>query len=328
MEKLVSVIILNYNSNTYTLECLESLKNQLYKNFEILLVDNGSKLDAFLNLKEELKKYGKFLNVKLIRSEFNLYFGAGNNKAIRLAKGEYICLLNNDTEVMPNFIKELVSFLEKNPQAGLVSPKIKLFSRQEYIWTTGGQVNFRTSGVVVNRGFFEYDPDDKNYNNVEIIDFAPGTAVFVRSKYLEEIGLMDEIFFMYWEDPDWNFRAKKKGYESYYVPRTIVYHKIPINKEISNKRALFNDHFFKRNKQIIVWKYATLTDLIIFYVKFYYQITREFYQKLKKKAVSIIYLNFLSLWQGFRIGLRRRTNRTCRKYLIKDFRFIQKLQSF
>ena len=328
MEKLVSVIIVNYNSNTYTIECLNSLKNQTYKNFEILLVDNGSKYGNFMDLKNELKNFENNLKIVLIRSEINLYFGAGNNKAIRLARGEYICLLNNDTEVLSNFIEEMVGFLEENPNVGLISPKIKLFHDKEYLWTTGGQVNFRTSGVVVNRGYLEYDPDDNNYNKIEPIDFAPGTAVFVKHKYLEKFGLMDEIYFMYWEDPDWNFRAKRLGYESYYVPRTIVYHKIPIGKEISIKRAIFNDFFFKRNKQILVWKYATIKELMIFYVRFCFHIIRELYQKLKKRAIGIIYLNLISMWQGFRIGIRRRTNRSCKKYLIKDFRYIQKLQNF
>ena len=87
----------------------------------------------------------------------NLYFGAGNNKAIKEAKGEYICLLNFDTEVKSDFIKNMVDFLVRNPQAGLISPKIKLFDDKNYIWNAGGEVNFRSIAVVTNRGYREYD---------------------------------------------------------------------------------------------------------------------------------------------------------------------------
>ena len=96
MQKLVSIIIINYNSNVDTIECLKSLRNQTYKDFEILLVDNGSKNDIFLNLIEGLKQFDHELTINLIRNENNLYFGAGNNKAIKMARGEYICLLNKD----------------------------------------------------------------------------------------------------------------------------------------------------------------------------------------------------------------------------------------
>lgn len=326
MEKLVSIIIVNYNNYKDTIDCLDSLRNQTYKKFEVLVVDNGSKYNLFLKLKKGLEQFQKKLNIRLIRSDVNLYFGAGNNKAIKVSKGDYVCLLNADTEVMPNFIESIVDFLEKNPEIGMVSPKIKLFSNKNYIWTTGGQVNFKTSAVVTNRGYLEFDPNNLKYNNIEPIDFSPGTTLFIRRKCLDEIGLIDEIYFMYWEDPDWNFRAQQLGYKSYYVPRTIVYHKIPIYRDYNSKRQVFNDFFFKRNKQIFVWKFASLKDLIIFYVKFYTEIFFEFIRKVKKKQIKILPLYITSLWKGFKIGIKRRTNRSCRKELVKDFYYVKKFQ--
>lgn len=328
MEKLVSLILINYNDYKYTIECLESLSNQIFKNFEVLLVDNGSKLELFLGLKGELDRFRNKLNINLIRIKNNLYFGAGNNKAIKMAKGEYICLLNNDTEVMPDFIEKMVDFLEKNPQVGMIAPKIKLFPRKELIWTTGGQVNFKSGEVVTNRGYLKLDPNNKMYNKIEPIDFAPGTALFVRKSYLEKIGLIDEIYFMYWEDPDWNFRAKKIGYESYYVPTTIVYHKIPILRSIHDKRQIFNNFFFKRNKQIFVWKFAPLKNLAIFYFKFIYGLSVEFIKYIFRKEFALLYTNLVALWKGFRIGLKRRTHHSCKKNLIKDYYYVQKLQNF
>ncbi len=327
MVKLVSVILINYNDYKYTIECLESLTHQDYKNFEILLLDNGSKYNLFLELKEEIDQFKNIIKIQLIRSERNLYFGAGNNKAIKMAKGDYICLLNNDTEVLPDFIKKMVDFLEENPQVGMIAPKIKLFPRKELIWTTGGQVNFKTGEVVTNRGYLKSDPENKFYNKIEPIDFAPGTALFVRKEYLKKIGLIDEIYFMYWEDPDWNYRAKKLGYESYYVPTTIVYHKIPILRSLYDKRQIFNDFFFKRNKQIFVWKFASLKQIAKFYSVFFYVLYFDFIKRLKRKEFYILYVTMVALWKGFKIGLKRRTHRSCRTNLIKDYFFVQKLQS-
>jgi GT2 family glycosyltransferase len=327
MEKLVSIIIINYNNYNYTIECLESLKHQTYKNFEVLLLDNGSRTDLFQGLKEALVQFNDSLKINLIRSERNLYFGAGNNKAIKLAKGDFICLLNNDTEVMPNFIEEMVDYLEKNPKAGMIAPKIKLFPKKKLIWTTGGEVNFNIGDVVTNRGYLQSDPNDKMYNEIEPIDFAPGTALFVRKKYLEQVGLIDEIYFMYWEDPDWNFRAKKLGYESYYVPTTIVYHKIPILRSAYDNRQIFNDFFFKRNKQIFVWKFASLREIVKFYYLLFHVLYFDSIRNLKRKEFFILYLTLVALWQGFRNGLRRRTNRSCKKQIVKDYKFARKLQN-
>ena len=202
----------------------------------------------------------------VLYSKINLYFGAGNNKAIKRAKGDYICLLNSDTVVIPNFIEEMVNFLEEHPKAAMISPKIKLFSDKNYIWTTGGKINFRTGEVVFNRGYMEYDPFNKRYSKIEQIGFAPGTALFMKKEVITEAGLMDEIFFMYHEDPDWNIQAQKKGYKSFYVPTTIVYHNIP--RIVNQERMIFNHHFFTRNSQILVWKHAKITDIMVFYFIF------------------------------------------------------------
>ena len=229
---------------------------------------------------------------------------------------------------MPDLIEKMVDFLENNPLAGMISPKIKIFKNKDFIWNAGGLIDFRTQWIVHNRGYMEYDPDNHLYSEIEPIDYAPGTALFVRKKYLEDIGLMDEIFFMYWEDPEWNFRAKQKGYESYYVPTSIVYHKVAIDRERMSKRQIFNDFFFRRNKQILVWKHGSISDLIIFYVKFYVESIFQLIRKLMKKEFNLIRLHLISTWQGFKIGLKRRTNRSCKKILVKNYHFVKKLQKF
>ncbi|MFX0001781.1 MAG: glycosyltransferase family 2 protein [Candidatus Hermodarchaeota archaeon] len=326
MDKLVSVIILNYNNYMYTIDCLKSLTQQTYKSFEVILVDNGSNYNLFLELKQQLNQFNDVLDLRLVRNKVNLYFVSGSNKAIRLAKGEYICLLNYDVIASPDFFEKMVEFLDSHPEAGMISPKIKIFNDKKILWNTGAYLNFRSAIVIGNRGYLEYDPKDQKYNDIETIGFAPGTAVFVRQKVIDEIGLMDEIFFMYHEDPDWNLRAQIKGYKSYYVPTTTVYHNVP--RIINEKRMLFNHHFFTRNSQILVWKHAKFIDILIFYYIFgILNLGIIFLNIVTKKFRSII-IRLNSIKQGFRIGLKRRTNRPCKKNIVSDYKFIKKIQTF
>ena len=322
MKRLVSIIILNYNNHQYTMDCLRTLTNQTYKNFEVILVDNGSEYNSFLKLKKELEYYKKLIEIILIRLSVNLFFAGGNNKAIKIANGEYICLLNNDTVVEPNFIENMVNFLETNSNVGMISPKIKCYKNKAYLWNAGAEINFRSASISRIRGLWEYDPKDQKYNEISLTDYAVGTALFVKKEVIDKIGLLDEIFFMYFEETEWNFRAKKIGYKNYYVPTTIVYHKVtPI---INKKSLLLKQFFLNRNAQILVWKHAKFLDILIFYFKFSIRNLRIILVVLMNREFFVAYLRLFSLLQGFRIGIKKRSNRSCRKLLIKDYKFIKK----
>jgi GT2 family glycosyltransferase len=323
LEKLASIIILNYNNYHHTIECLKSLTDQTYLNFEVIVVDNGSKDDLYSELKKGIKIFEKQLNIQLIRNEYNLYFSAGNNKAIKVARGDYLCLLNYDTIILPDFIEKMVDFLEKTPDAGMITPKIKVYKDKSILWNAGAYINFRSGIVIGNRGYLEYDPHNQKYAQIEEIGFAPGTAVFFRKEIIEIVGLMDEIFFMYHEDPDWNLRAQKMGYKSYYVPTTIVYHNV--SRVGDKRREFFNYHFFTRNSQIVVWKHAPFFDILIYYAIFSIMNFGLIFLYILGRNFKNAYLQINSMWQGLRIGIRRRTNRSCRKYILKDYYFIKML---
>ncbi len=326
MEKLVSIIILNYNKYNFTIDCLESLTNQTYRNFEVILVDNHSRNELYLEFKKSLSPFYEKLKLKLIRNKKNLFFVSGSNRAIKISQGEYICLLNYDVIVSPDYIKKMVDFLEKKSDAGMITPKIKIFKDKKILWNTGAYLNFRSAIVIGNRGYLEYDPLDLKYNNIETIGFAPGTAVFIKKKVIDEIGLMDEIFFMYHEDPDWNLRAQMKGYKSYYVPTTTVFHNVP--RFIDEKRMIFNHHFFTRNSQILVWKHAKFKDIVLFYYIFCMLNLGIIVLNVFTKKIRSVIIRLNSIWQGFIIGVKRRTNQSCKKQMISDFKFINKIQNF
>ena len=326
MKKSVSIIIINYKKNQDTIDCLKSLKNQSYKNFEILLVDNGSEHDSYLKLKRELIQFNENLEIILIRSKINLYFAGGNNKALKIAQGKYICLLNNDTIVSPDFIEKMVDFLEDNPDAGMISPKIKVYKNKNYIWYAGAHINLKKASVSELRGSYEFDPQNQKYNEVVLTDYAAGTALFLKKEVMDKIGLLDEIFFMYYEETDWNLRTKKKGYKIYYVPTTIIYHKVtPI---IGKKAFLLKQFFLKRNSQILVWKHAKFIDLLIFYLGYSLNNLKIMLIAVMNRRFYHISLLFLSFLQGFRIGVKRRSNRSCRKTVIKDYNSIRWIQRF
>lgn len=322
MKRLVSIIILNYNKNQYTIDCLKSLTNQTYKNFEVVLVDNGSEYESFLKLKKKLKYFTNSIEIILIRNKLNLFFTGGNNKAIKIANGEYICLLNNDTVVEPNFIGNMVNFLETNSNVGMISPKIKGYKNKNYLWNAGTKINFRSPSISRIRGLWEYDPKDQKYNEISLTDYAVGTALFVKKEVIDKIGLLDDIFFMYFEETDWNFRAKKNGYKNYYVPTTIVYHKV--TRIINKKSLLLKQFFFNRNAQILIWKHAKFLDIMIFYLKFSLRNFRIILVALMNRKLFVVFLRLCSLAQGFRIGIKKRSNRSCSKILINDYNFIIK----
>ncbi|MFX1592154.1 MAG: glycosyltransferase family 2 protein [Promethearchaeota archaeon] len=324
MKKSVSIIILNYNGNQDTIDCLKSLKNQTFKNFEILLVDNGSNTNSFLELKRELKQFKEDLEIILIRINLNVFFTGGNNKALKIASGEYICLLNNDTIVSPDFIERMVDFLEKNSDAGMISPKIKVYKNKNYLWYAGAYLNLKKATISGLRGIWEFDPQNQKYNEIILTDYAAGTALFLKKEVVDKIGLLDEIFFMYFEETDWNLRAKKEGYKVYYVPTTIVYHKVsPIN----NKKASRLKHlFFNRNAQILVWKHAKFIELLIFYLNYSIRNLKLIFKTFINKELYYVYLQFYSLLQGFRIGIKRRSNRSCHKIIVKDYHFFKHIE--
>ena len=326
MKKLVSIIILNYNKSQDTIDCLKSLKIQTYKNFEILLVDNGSEYNSFLEMKRELKQFSEALEIVLIRNKVNVYFTVGNNKALKNANGEYICLLNNDTIVSPDFIERMVDFLEENSDAGMISPKIKAYINKDYLWYAGALVNLRKASISILRGRWEFDPQNQNYNEVSLTDYAAGTALFLKKEVIDKIGLLDEIFFMYFEETDWNLRAKKKGYKIYYVPTTIIYHNVtPI---IGKKALLLKKFFFNRNKQILVWKHAKFIDLLIFYLGYSLKNLKMMLIAVMNRQLYLIFLLFYSFLQGLRIGIKRRSNRSCSKNIIKDYNSLKWIQRF
>ncbi len=217
----VAIVLLNWNQEDLTLACLRSLRQVDYADLQVILVDNGSRPGSLAAIE------AGFPDVTLIKHERNLGFTGGNNAGIRraLAEGaDYIMLLNNDTEVAPNLLRLLVEFAEADPHIGVVGPLIYYYDDPRRIWSAGGAVNPLTAASA---GLAEGEVDEGGRLPCQV-DYVSGCALLIKRAVVEQIGLLDERFFIYYEETDWCARAREAGYQVWLVPQARVWHKISL----------------------------------------------------------------------------------------------------
>lgn len=209
---MISVVITNYNGRRYLPDCLSSLADQTYRDFETILVDNGS-TDGSVEFVEE-----NYPGVRIVRNRENQGFAGGTNAGIRAARGEYVLTLNNDTRAEPGFIEHLWNAMDIDPAVGMCAAKM-LFPDGS-INSTG--ICISRSGAAWDRGM--YEPDRGQYDRPDEVFGPCAGAALYRRKMLDEIGLFDEEFFCYMEDVDLAFRARLAGWACRYVPEARIYH--------------------------------------------------------------------------------------------------------
>lgn len=218
---LVSVITVNYNQSAVTLEFLASMRLCTYPNLEIFVVDNGSPND---NPDVILQQYPE---VTLIKTGKNLGFAGGNNVAVQIAKGKYMLFINNDTEVEPDFLHPLVDLLETHNDIGMVSPKIHFFHTPNTFQFAGftplSPITVRNKAI----GFGQKDVGQYDFCCETGSIF--GAAMLVPAAVIQEVGMMTDVFFLYYEEHDWAARIKAKGYKIFYDGRSLVRHKESIS---------------------------------------------------------------------------------------------------
>jgi len=216
----LSVILLNYNGARDTTDCIESLQGSSFKDFDVVVVDNASSHDSVELLK------ARWPDITFIVNSRNMGFAGGNNFGIRhaLKRGsEFVLLLNNDTTIDPDALGTLVRTMEENTQAGIVGGKVYYFDRPNVIWFAGGHFNAH-SGFGDHYGKFE--EDHGQYDRVRECDFITGCCMLIRREVCEKIGLLDDSYFLYYEDVDFCSRARRAGFSVLYQPSAVIYHKI------------------------------------------------------------------------------------------------------
>ncbi len=210
----VSIIVLNYNEPKLSIDCLESLQKLTYKNYEIILVDNGSTVD----ITKEIKR--RFPDVITLRNKENEGYAEGNNIGYKAATGEYVLLLNNDAIVDKFFLQPLVKVLQKDINVAAVQPKILQYPRKDYIDSVGSYLIY--SGFLYHFGHNK--KDEEKYDKQTEIFSMKGACMLLRKSVIDTIGLFDKDYFAYFEETDMCQRIWLAGYKILYVPTSKIYH--------------------------------------------------------------------------------------------------------
>jgi GT2 family glycosyltransferase len=275
MKILASVIIPNWNGEDYISECLDSLKNQTIKNFEVIVVDNGSTDNSLQIIKS------KYPDVIVKKLSYNTGFAVAVNKGIKMSKAKYVVLMNNDTYADKNWLKELVEAMEKT-KYGFAASKMLFYDRRTHINTAGDELT--KYGWAKQMGYGEKD-GASFLKNKEIFSASGGSVIILRGLF-KEVGYFDEKFFAYLEDVDWCFRAQLMGHKGLFAPKSKIYHHVSAT---TKRLSTFGEYLTVRNTLAMIYKNfpPKLKRKYFFYI-IYAQIARLFMDLNIKRGLSCL----------------------------------------
>ncbi|MGN7723880.1 glycosyltransferase family 2 protein [Chitinophaga sp. 22620] len=255
---LVSIIALNYNQTAVTCEFLETTKNLTYRNFETIVVDNGSATDPSAQIKA-----GNYPNLKLILSPVNLGFTGGNNLGMQHAAGDFVFIVNNDTEMTPDLLEQLLAPFEEDASIGVVCPKIRFYHHPNVIQYAG----FHPMNLLTGRTWaVGSKEEDKGQHNVSgPTSCAHGAAMMVKREVIDKVGRFADKFFIYYEESDWSARILKAGYKIYYAAQGLIYHKESITM---GKESPLKVYFHTRNRILYMRRNTNKRQLTVFLLFF------------------------------------------------------------
>lgn len=253
--KLTSIITVNYHQTALTIDLLRSLVRHTANDaIEVIVVDNGSTDD------QESVFRAVYPGVVYLRSEANLGFAGGNNLGIRHAKGDYLLFLNNDTEITAGFVGSLRNELERHPNMGLLSPLILYFDDQAKIQYAGfTSMNYLTGR---NKGIGQMESDDGQYDDLTVeTGYCHGAAMICRSADLQRVGLMEEHFFLYYEELDWCEKFRRAGLKTGFTGKAKIYHKESMSV---GRESPLKSYFMTRNRWLFIRRNAKRGTAIAF----------------------------------------------------------------
>jgi len=283
----VSIIILNWNGIEDTTECLNSLREITYPDYEVIVVDNASEGDDVRILKENFDDY-----IHVIENDKNFGFAEGCNIGMRYALSggtDYVLLLNNDTTVASDFLTEMISVGESDESIGILGPKIYFYDQPDIIWEAGGKINWWLGSIEV-CAYGEVDIAQRD--KITETDLVSGAAMLIKTGIINRISLLDSSFFLGFEDYDYCIRARKAGFKVVYVPSANIWHKV------GRARSKLLD-FPETQRQVI-------TGIGIFGAKIRWNLFRK-YATIPPFPIPII-LYFLLYWpiKGIQLLILRR----------------------
>ena len=257
----IAVVILHYKGQKLTRKCLASVAELKKRGFEleVVVVDNNPR-QKLTGVKRACQ------NLTLIKTKGNLGFTGGNNLGIEKAlslKADWVLILNNDTIVDRDLMIELIKFSKKNPQVGVIGPKIyfapgceyhadryKPHERGKVFWYAGGLIDW-TNVLASHRGVDEVDRGQ--YDQAGETQFVTGCAMMVSSQVFKKTGLLNDEYYLYLEDSDFCQRAKRAGFQVFYAPKAKLWH---VNAGSSQVGGELHDYFLTRNRLLFGLTYA------------------------------------------------------------------------
>ncbi len=272
---LVSIVSVNWNKPEITLDMVKSFRHVSYTNYELIIVDNGSTRGDI----DIVKDYPK---VRLIKTGRNLGFAGGTNAGIRQAKGKYILLLNNDTIVSPHFLEPMVELLEENIHIGIVSPKIYYYDAPQVIQFAGTTEINPVTGQGHKIGYLQ--EDDGSYAKAQPTALTHGACMMVRRRVFEQIGLLSELYFMYYEEYDFCERAKQVGWQCYFTGKSYIHHRESMSMGKTNP---LKTYYMFRNRWLYMRRVGRGINYYLFLVFFLcLSIPKHFLKHLFKREIK------------------------------------------
>jgi len=282
----VSIIVVNWNDKSNTIECIDSIASLDYPNYDIIVVDNGSTDGSQKTVKE------KFPNIILIENNKNLGYGGGANAGIEVAikKGsDYVFPLNNDLIVDKNLLKELIAVAESDASIGMVCPKIYWYDDPRKICYVGAQINFR-SVIQLHRHMGD-EIERGQYNRPMYVDAA---GIFlVKKEVVEKVGVFDPNYFLYLEDFDWCIRTRKAGYKIMYVPDAVMWHKGSVS---AGGRLRSKPIYYNTRNRFLLWKKNLKKSQFLLFLICFFNITVP--------IRTVYYLIILHKWKHLKAFLK------------------------
>jgi len=241
----VSVVVLNWNNLGDTLDCLRSLAMSSYQEIRVILIDNHSDEDPTATVSAH------FPEIRIERQRRNLGFSGGCNAGIVLAlqdEAEYVLLLNNDAFVTNDMIARLVDVGERHPEAASVTPTIRIHGSERIYWD-GGTIDWSRGDTMHDSSSLPTLED-----GVRESGWSNGCALLLRAKTIREIGVLDDQFFLYFEDTDWSVRASRLGWRHLVVLDAICWHKVA--RSFGGPDNPVRRYYYVRNRYRLLAKHA------------------------------------------------------------------------